>query len=114
MTALKAIRTAARRLVWFASIALVLPNIDLAQAGNGGISGVVSDPSGGVIANATVTVKSDATGVVLTKKTTAAGVYSFTSLPPMTYQVTISDSGFQTSVHSGVIVWTRPRRSTTP
>ncbi|MGA7521738.1 MAG: carboxypeptidase regulatory-like domain-containing protein [Acidobacteriaceae bacterium] len=74
------------------------------QAGNGSISGIVSDSSGATIVGATVTVQSDVTGVALTRVTNTTGVYSIASLPPATYAVTFSQKGFATSVHRNVIV----------
>jgi hypothetical protein len=65
---------------------------------------VVSDPSGASVAGATVTLQSKTTGVILTKTTNSAGVYSFGSLPPASYKITFSQSGFGTSVHDSVLV----------
>lgn len=83
---------------------LILPAIVLAQAGNGGINGVVTDPSGAAVPGTTVTVQSKATGVILSRTSNGTGVYSFTSLPPAAYQVTFSREGFETSVHDNVVV----------
>lgn len=75
-----------------------------AQAGTGGISGTVSDSSGGVVPGATVTVLNPATGVSVESTTTGVGVYSFPSLPPAVYQVTVSREGYSTSQNSNVTV----------
>ena len=53
-----------------------------AQAGRGGISGLVSDPSGAVVPGAKVTALNKATGIAQSTVTTAAGLYSFVSLNP--------------------------------
>jgi hypothetical protein len=74
------------------------------QAGNGSISGIVSDSSGATIVGASVTVKSDVTGVALTRATNTTGAYSIVSLPPATYEVTFSQKGFATSVHRNVTI----------
>ena len=47
-----------------------------AQTSTAAISGVVSDSSGAVIADAKVTANNEATGVSLSQQTTANGVYS--------------------------------------
>lgn len=62
------------------------------------LQGTVTDPSGAVIAGATVTLSSTATGV--SQKTTAGpeGVYRFVSVAPGSYQVSTSASGFATHV----------------
>ena len=55
----------------------------LAQsAETGALSGTVTDPSGGVIAGATVTTTNIATGASRTATTDANGVYRVALLPP--------------------------------
>lgn len=76
----------------------------LGQAGNGGISGLVADPSGAVVPGAAVTAQNTATGVRQSTVSTAAGLYSFPSLPPGTYKVTATEKGFETLVQDHVIV----------
>lgn len=67
----------------------------LAQAGKGSISGLVSDPSGAIISGAKVTLLNHATGVAQHTVSTNAGLYTFVSLNPGTYQVTASLDGFE-------------------
>ncbi|MGB9145089.1 MAG: carboxypeptidase regulatory-like domain-containing protein, partial [Acidobacteriaceae bacterium] len=74
------------------------------QAGRGGISGLVSDPSGAVIPGASVTVLNYATGVKQSTVTTSGGLYSFVSLAPGSYRLTATESGFQTMVQDHVLV----------
>ena len=76
----------------------------VAQAGRGGINGLVTDPTGAAIPSAKVTAVNDATGVTRSTVTTAAGFYSFVSLDPATYRVTASANGFETVTHDKVIV----------
>jgi hypothetical protein len=76
----------------------------LAQAGRGGINGLVSDPSGAVIPGAKVTALNQATGISQSTLTTAAGLYSFVSLNPGSYQVTASLQGFETVSQDKVTV----------
>ena len=76
----------------------------LAQAGRGAISGTVTDASGAIVPGATVTATDTATGTKLTAVTTAAGIYSFVSLSPGHYEVSVSQKGFETTVRKGVIV----------
>lgn len=68
----------------------------------GGITGVVSDSSGSVIAGATVTATNPQTNVARTATSNEAGNYSFPSLPPGLYEVRAEQQGFQVEVHSGV------------
>ena len=67
-----------------------------AQLTLGGITGEVTDPSGSVIANATVTVVDEQTSLTRTVTTTSSGTYSFVNMPIGSYTVTITASGFGT------------------
>src|SRR5579863_8181202 len=67
------------------------------QVVGGTISGTITDTSGAVVANATVSMKNLATGVVTTVNSNPQGLYSLPNLLPGNYQETISASGFQTA-----------------
>jgi hypothetical protein len=67
-----------------------------AQSFTGSIGGAVSDPSGAVANNATVTLTALATGQTRTVTTNRAGEYNFPSLPPGEYKIRIAASGFTT------------------
>jgi Carboxypeptidase regulatory-like domain len=70
----------------------------LAQsASTGALAGTVTDPSGAVIAGATVTATSLATGQTRTTTTDANGLYKFSLLPPGNYSVKFSAMGFKTA-----------------
>jgi hypothetical protein len=75
-----------------------------AQAGHGGIGGRVSDTSGAVIPGVKVEAKNLSTGAVFQTITNRDGVYSFVSLPPASYDVTVTSKNFETSVRTGVLV----------
>jgi hypothetical protein len=62
---------------------------------SGDIQGTVSDPSGAVIPNAAVLLKSLDTGAVQSVTTNQAGAYRFTLLKPGHYMVTANETGFQ-------------------
>src|SRR6202521_1687353 len=74
------------------------------QTFRGTILGTVTDPSGAVVAGATVKVKNVATGLERTTVTSGDGSYSVPELPIGTYSVTVTQSGFQTFVVTGVAV----------
>ncbi len=63
----------------------------------GTITGVVSDPSGAVVANAAVTVTNTATNTSRSTVTNSEGLYSFPSLLPGPYEVRVEISGFRTA-----------------
>jgi hypothetical protein len=64
-------------------------------AGTGALIGTVTDPTGAVVPNATVTLTSEDTGQVRTATTGADGVYRFTLLPPGSYKVRFAAAGFK-------------------
>src|SRR5579859_166479 len=75
-----------------------------AQTFRGTILGTVTDPSGAVVAGAKVTVKNTGTGLERSTETSADGSYSLPELPIGTYTVTITQTGFQTFIATGVTV----------
>src|SRR6266566_1027609 len=85
--------------------ALGFTSLLLAQsAGTGALTGTVSDPTGGVVPGATVTITSTDTNQARTATTGAAGSYKFALLPPGAYRVRFSATGFKTSEVSSVTV----------
>src|SRR5437660_6658218 len=74
------------------------------QTFRGTVLGTVTDPSGAVVAGATVKVKNVATGLERTTATSGDGSYAVPELPIGTYSVTVTQSGFQTFVVTGVAV----------
>ncbi|HWO37098.1 MAG TPA: TonB-dependent receptor [Candidatus Acidoferrum sp.] len=67
-----------------------------AQQTLGGITGTVSDKSGGVLPETTVTIVGDQTTLTRSQKTNANGTYDFVNLPIGTYTITFTHEGFQT------------------
>lgn len=68
------------------------------------ITGVVSDPHGYHVANSTVTIRNDATGVETKLVTNEAGDYTSPPLVLGTYTVTVEQQGFKTFVKGGVLL----------
>jgi len=60
------------------------------------IQGVVTDPDGGVIPNATLTLTDTETNKVLNATSNESGTYNFNALAPDTYTLSASAPGFQT------------------
>src|SRR5215831_3442803 len=58
------------------------------------IEGAVTDPTGGIVPEAQVTLVNIETGVSQTAKTNSAGSYNFPSLPPGKYKIMVSAKGF--------------------
>ena len=80
--------------------------VAFAQGGaTGAIGGTVQDPSGAVIANAKVSVKSEATGEVLRVVTSdTSGLFTATLLPVGVYTVEVNAAGFPDTRFPGVVV----------
>jgi len=76
----------------------------MAQTFRGTILGTVTDPTGAVVAGAKVTVKNTGTGLERSTETSADGSYSLPELPIGTYTITVTQTGFQTFVATGVAV----------
>src|SRR5271157_3640604 len=72
--------------------------------GTGTIQGTVTDPSGAVVAGASVSAINAATGVETDRKTSDAGVFVIPLLPAGEYTVTVKAAGFQTQTQPHVIV----------
>src|SRR5262245_39434388 len=64
------------------------------------IEGTVTDQNGAVVPKATVTIKNLATGSERSDVTTEAGYFRISSLPAAAFTVTVSASGFKTSIHN--------------
>jgi len=73
-------------------------------SGTGAISGTVQDPTGAVIANATVIATNVDTNVQTVRPTTKAGDYNITPLIPGTYTVTVAAQGFEGYKQENVVV----------
>jgi len=66
-----------------------------AQTGTGRISGVVSDPAGGVVPGATVVATHEGTGVSRETISNDSGLYVFEGIPVGPYTVTAELTGFK-------------------
>ncbi|HEX3094457.1 MAG TPA: TonB-dependent receptor, partial [Candidatus Angelobacter sp.] len=71
---------------------------------SGDIRGTVTDPSGAVVTNATVTATDVAKGIKHTVATDNNGQYRLTGLQPAAYSVSVSKSGFQSELAKNVVV----------
>jgi len=79
-----------------ALIAIALPcSLQAQTAGEGSVTGTVSDSTGAVVPNAHVTATNAATHISTETKTDSAGLYSIAPLPVGTYSVTITAKGYK-------------------
>jgi hypothetical protein len=72
--------------------------------GSGAVTGTVTDATGAVIANATITATNVGTGIVTTRQTSSAGYYNITPLLPGTYAITVSATGFEVYKQENVAI----------
>jgi hypothetical protein len=83
---------------------LVLCTAAHAQSVTGQFNGHVYDQNGAVVPEATVSMEDTATHLTRTTKTNAEGLYQFPLVPPGTYTLTVTQTGFQTSSSAGLKV----------
>jgi len=86
-------------------VSLILSGLGWAQELAATLTGTVTDASGAVVANATVSVHNEDTGAdVRTVATSGTGNFNITNLPAGRYTVTVKNGGFQTYVANDVIL----------
>ena len=73
-------------------------------AGKGELKGTVTDPSGAVVPNATVTAVQTTTGQSITRTTNSSGLYDISPLDPGIYTVTVEAQGFRKQTQGDVHV----------
>ncbi len=73
-----------------------------AQSIYGTITGIVSDPSQAVVAGAALTLRDQQSGSLRDSLTNAGGYFTFSSVPPGTYQLTVVAKGFETHKQSDI------------
>jgi hypothetical protein len=93
-------------------VLLFLGQALLAQTPTASLTGSVEDQSGAVVSNAKIAVRSKATGIVRTTTTDRSGEYQILQLPPATYDVSASATGFTTEAQTGVILQVDQRART--
>jgi hypothetical protein len=82
------------RKLLFLCLVCVMPLLVSAQTDRATLTGTITDPSGGRIARATVTIKDVAKGIEQTTLSNAAGVYTLAALPVGDYTAEVSAAGF--------------------
>ena len=75
-----------------------------AQQTLGGITGTVTDASGGIVPNTAVSIVSDQTKLSRMQTTNSSGSYDFVNLPIGSYTLTFTHDGFETQRMPSVVV----------
>ena len=86
----------------FLAIGILLASHAYAQISGATLSGTVTDQSGGVVPQATISIKNVATGIMRSNTTSAAGFYSAPNLLPGIYEVKTEAQGFTSKIQTGV------------
>ena len=79
-------------------LSLVIPDSLRAQIVDATLSGSITNPSGGAVANARVVITNAGTGQSTETQTNSTGLYTVPNLPPGDYEVSVSAQGFDTKV----------------
>ncbi|MGA8594329.1 MAG: carboxypeptidase regulatory-like domain-containing protein [Bryobacteraceae bacterium] len=86
-------------------LALIFPAALWAQSiTTGAVTGIVTDPTGGGIADANVTLTGLATNASQTTQTGTHGDYRFAFVAPGAYKVEVTESGFQSKAIDNLVV----------
>jgi hypothetical protein len=73
---------------------LVLFTVNIAQAQSASISGTITDPSGGVVPNANVTIHNPVSGYERSTSTDSLGNFNFPNVPFNPYHLSVTAKGF--------------------
>ncbi len=84
--------------------ATVLSLAGWSQSSTTSLRGTVTDPQGAVVAGAEVVLADPATAFSRTQKTDDHGAYQFLQVPPATYTISISATGFTASRKENVVL----------
>ena len=86
---------------------LMFATLAVAQSTFGSFVGTVRDPSGAVIGGASVRITNKGTSAQRTATTDETGSFNVVNLDPGTYDVVVEAPGFQSSVHSDLVLTAR-------
>jgi hypothetical protein len=83
---------------------LALGTLAFAQSATTSLRGTISDAKGAVVTDASVTLSNKSTGFSRTVKTDDQGTYQFLEVPPSTYVMTVTATGFATTKRENVVL----------
>src|SRR5439155_1546544 len=86
------------------SLPLLFVSPAQAQVYTGSIGGLVQDPSGAVVPNASVVLTDIDKGLRYSATTDSSGRYVLRALPPSTYSIRVDATGFRSEVQSGIVI----------
>src|SRR5215472_6791633 len=83
----------------------------VAQTTSANLTGTVLDASGAVVPDATVTLKNEASGDTRSTRSNGEGYFTFASVPPATYSVTVEKENFKTWTAKGITLTSDDKRN---
>ena len=95
-------RSGSRVVTLLVGFFLAISALVSAQTATTSLRGTITDPQGAVLQGASVTLNNPETGYSRTTKSGNDGVYQFVEIPPATYTMTVTGSGFATLKHDKV------------
>ena len=92
-----------RAAVLFGSL-FALAGLAISQSATTSLRGTISDAKGAVVSGATVTLNNKDTGFSRNVMTDDQGTYQFLEVPPATYVMTVTSTGFATTKRENVVL----------
>ena len=96
-----------RGAIWFllaVAAFVAIPVFTAAQVGDAELFGIVTDPSGGPVAGAKLSLTNEESGVIRASLADAEGRYHFPALAPGRYSLKTEAVGFRTSSVTGIVL----------
>ncbi|MEK7408481.1 MAG: TonB-dependent receptor [Acidobacteriota bacterium] len=90
--------------MWLLVLTAVFSDSGYGQFYSGSLTGVVTDPSGGVIPGAKATLSDVDRGATFTAVTDSLGRFTLRSLPPGNYKLSVEASGFAPFAQSSIVL----------
>src|SRR3954470_2961416 len=83
-------------------VTVMISHNALAQTGTSSVAGTVTDPQGNVVAGALVSLTNPAKNFSRVQTTNKSGAYSFNGIPPDTYVIEVTATGFKKTILNAV------------
>src|SRR5215471_16057026 len=99
------IRQVSRRNLILSTILIMVLSLPVhAQEVSAGLTGRVTDPSGGAVVGAVVTTRDQERGTSWPATTNEDGIYACPRIPSGTYSLKVEASGFKTYTHADIVL----------
>jgi hypothetical protein len=87
---------------------LLLAPLGYTQTATTTVRGLITDPTGAVVSDATVVLSDPSTGFAQQHKSNGQGEYNFQQVPPGNYQITVTAPGFDTQLTQATLLVDQP------